>query len=201
MNGFHEVRFPEKISYGAQGGPKYAVEITKTKAGYEQRNLNIPEGLCQYDVAHGVKKRQQYNELLAFFRARKGKLYGFRYKDWLDYKAFDQTIGIGDGSTTTFQLIKTYADDVGTDIRTINKPVPNTVIVYVNGILYSTDDWSCDYTTGLITFTTAPIKAAAITADFEFDVPVRFDIDQMAASYDDFQAINWKNISLVEVLL
>lgn len=200
MNGFHEVRFPEKISYGAQGGPEYAVDITKTKAEYEQRNLTRPEGLCKYDVTQGVKRRRQYDELLTFFRARKGKLYGFRYKDWLDYKAFDQTIGTGDGTTTSFQLTKIYADEAGYDIRIISKPVQNTVIIYLNGIFSPTTDWSCDFTTGIITFVTPPASSAQITADFEFDVPCRFDIDQMAASFDDFQVINWQNISLVEVL-
>lgn len=194
MNGFHEIQFPADISYGASGGPAFAVDIVKTKAEIEQRNLNRPEGLCKYDVKHGVKNRSQYTRLLTFFRARKGKTYGFRYKDWFDYQAFGQ--GLGTGTVAEYQLIKTYADEGGFDVRIIRKPVQGTLKVYLDGS--PTSNFTCDYTTGILRFPSPP--GQVVTVDFEFDVPVRFDLDQMAASYDEFQIISWDNISLVEVL-
>lgn len=199
---FHEIRLPEDISYGAQGGPSYDVDIVTSKGKREQRNLNSQEGLCLYNVGYGVRSLAQYTALLSFFRARKGKTYGFRYKDWLDYTATNQTIGSADGSTNIYQLIKTYEDAYGTDTREIKKPVSGTLKVYVDGNVVT--DYVCDYTTGIITFASFHGTALApkiVTADFEFDVPCRFDIEQMAASYTEFQNVTWESITLVELIL
>ncbi len=55
--------------------------------------------------------------MIAFFEERRGRLHGFRFKDWSDYKscapsetlsALDQAIGTGDGAMAAFQLTKTY---------------------------------------------------------------------------------------------
>src|SRR5512132_3027493 len=62
----------------------------------------------RWDVASGLKKQAQIDELIAFFRARWGKAYGFRFKDWTDYKATGQFHGTGDGAIKTFQLVKHY---------------------------------------------------------------------------------------------
>ena len=86
MGGFHEVRFPDNIAYGATGGPEFATTVVVTGAGHEQRNVNWAEARGRWDVASGLKNQQQLDELIVFFRARKGRAYGFRFKDWTDYK-------------------------------------------------------------------------------------------------------------------
>jgi uncharacterized protein (TIGR02217 family) len=108
MTGFHEVRFPDNIAYGATGGPEFAATVVVTGAGHEQRNVDWAEARGRWDVGSGLKNQEQLDELIAFFRARKGKAYGFRFKDWTDYKATDQLIGTGDGAIKTFQLVKRY---------------------------------------------------------------------------------------------
>ena len=45
----------------------------------------------------------------------------------------------------------------------------------------------------------APGVAAAITADFEFDVPARFDTDVMNATLDDYGVHTWGAIPVVEL--
>ena len=101
MTGFHEVRFPDNIAYGATGGPEFATTVVVTGAGHEQRNVDWAEARGRWDVASGLKNQAQLDELIAFFRARKGKAYGFRFKDWTDYKATGQLIGTGDGANKT----------------------------------------------------------------------------------------------------
>jgi uncharacterized protein (TIGR02217 family) len=108
-------------------------------------------------VASGLKKQTQLDTLIAFFRARKGRAHGFRFKDWTDYKATAQALGTGNGTITTFQLIRTYSSGGSTDVRTITKPVAGTVKVYLAGVLQASG-WSVNTTTGVITFTTAPRK-------------------------------------------
>ena len=43
MTGFHEVRFPDNIAYGATGGPEFATTVVATSAGHEKRNVNWAE--------------------------------------------------------------------------------------------------------------------------------------------------------------
>lgn len=195
---FDDVRFPTDIAYGSGGGPEYSTDIVETLGGYEQRNSNWSESRAHYNVAHGVKSEAQLEALIAFFRARKGRAKAFRFKDWTDYKATAQAIATGNGSATQFQLIKTYTSGAVTATRTITKPVSGTVKLYLAGV-EQLSGVSTDPLTGIVTFSAAPGNGVAITADFEFDVPVRFETDRLSASLDEYGVSSWRDIPLVEV--
>jgi uncharacterized protein (TIGR02217 family) len=195
---FIETRFPTDIAYGSVGGPQYSTDIVITQSGYEQRNANWSQARAQYNVAHGVKTQAQLDALIAFFRARKGRADGFRFKDWTDYQVTAQAIGTGNGTTTVFQLVRTYINGGITETRTIKKPVSGTVNIYLNSVLQSSG-YVLDTTTGLVTFITAPANGVAITADFQFDVPVRFDTDRLAATIDSYGSRSWHDIPIVEI--
>lgn len=196
---FVEVAFPSDIAYGSSGGPEYSTEIVITHSGYEQRNINWAQARARYNVAHGIKTQAQLDALIAFFRARKGRADGFRFKDWSDYRAAAQVIGTGNGSNKIFYLVKTYTSGSITETRSITKPVVGTLAVYVNSVLQAGSSYSLDSATGKITFVTAPANAAIITADFEFDVPVRFDTDRLSATLDSYSVNSWNDIPLVEI--
>jgi len=195
---FHEVQFPNDIAYGATGGPEFATSVVATASGYEQRNINWSSARGRWDVASGLKKQTQLDALVAFFRARKGRAHGFRFKDWTDYKATGQAVGTGNGTITTFQLIRTYSSGGATDVRTITKPVAGTVKVYLAGV-QQMSGWSVNTTTGVITFSTAPGNGVAVSADYEFDVPVRFDTDRMAVTIEQVNLHQWSGIPIVEI--
>lgn len=196
---FIEVAFPSDIAYGSSGGPEYSTDIVITHGGYEQRNVNWSQARAKYNVAHGVKTQSQLDALIAFFRARKGRAVGFRFKDWSDYKVTAQVIGTGNGTNTAFQLVKTYISGGITETLTITKPVVGTVNVYIAGVLQTSTAYALDTTTGIITFTTAPASSAIITADFQFDVPARFDTDTLSAKLDSYGVNSWSNIPILEV--
>lgn len=194
---FHEIRFPTEISYGSTGGPEYSTDVIITNSGHEQRNVNWAEARARYNVAHGVKTAEQLAELLAFFRARKGRAFGFRFKDWADFKASNENIGTGNSSKTQFQLIKKYESSV-TVTRNINKPVNGTVSVYKDNVL-QTGGYSVNYATGVVTFTAAPTTGVIVKATCEFDVPVRFDTDRLSARLESYGVSSWTDIPLVEL--
>ncbi len=164
---FVEVRFPADIAYGSAGGPEYNTDVVINQGGYEQRNINWSQARARYNVAHGVKTQDQLDALIAFFRARKGRADGFRFKDWTDYRATGQNIGTGNGSNTQFQLIKRYLSGSVSETRTISKPVAGTVAIYLGGILQATSSYSVNYSSGVVTLTTAPAAGALVSADFE----------------------------------
>ena len=198
MADFHEVRFPPDISYGAVGGPGWSTSVVTTVSGHERRNANWSQARGKWNVAHGLKKREQVAALIAFFRARMGRAYGFRFKDWTDHQALAQTLGTGDGSTKSFQLVKRYASGGEVVIRIVTKPVAGTVKLYRDGV-QATSGWSVDTATGIATFTTAPAAGVTVTADFEFDVPARFDTDQMELTIETYELGSWSQIPVVEI--
>jgi uncharacterized protein (TIGR02217 family) len=198
MTGFHEIRFPDNIAYGATGGPEFATTVIVTGAGHEQRNVNWAEARGRWDVGSGLNNQQQLDALIAFFRARKGKAFGFRFKDWTDFKATEQLLGTGDDSTITFQLIKLYPSGSAVESRTIAKPVAGTVQIFLDGV-EQLSGWYVDVTTGVVTFTSPPTQNIDVTADFEFDVPVRFDTDHMAVTIETYKLHHWQQIPIVEL--
>jgi len=205
---FHEIRFPDNISRGARGGPERRTQIVELASGDEERNASWANSRRRYDAAYGVRRADDLAAVVAFFEARNGRLYGFRWKDWGDYKsclpsgipsATDQPIGTGDGATTAFQLIKAYISGAQTWTRAITKPVAGTVTVALDGIDQASG-WSLNTTTtGLVTFTAPPPGGGAITAGFEFDVPVRFDTDQLDVIHDIERLGSITSIPLIEV--
>jgi uncharacterized protein (TIGR02217 family) len=81
------------------------------------------------------------------FRARRGRAYGFRFKNWTDYKAAGRLLGTGDDVLTQFQLVKHYPSGTVIEDRTITTPVAGTVKVYLNRV-ERLSGWSVDTTTG-----------------------------------------------------
>lgn len=213
MPAFHEIQFPGKISYGSTGGPKRLTQIVGLKSGFEERNQTWAHSRRKYNAGIGVQKLggtpQAIQMVLQFWEARSGPLYGFRWKDWTDFTSHfggwrvspafdDQTIGAGDGVTTTFQLVKSYEDTAGTYVRPINKPVSGTVLIGLGGVNQASG-WTVDTTTGIVTFDTAPGNGVQVSAGYEFDVPVRFDEDELELSVDAFDAGSVPAIDVIEI--
>jgi uncharacterized protein (TIGR02217 family) len=204
---FHEVRFPDNIGRGARGGPERRTQIVELASGAEERNASWANSRRRFDVAYGIRRADDLAAVVAFFEARNGRLHGFRFKDWADYKSGipsqapgpqDQLIGTGDGSTTAFQLVKHYASGGQTWTRAIAKPVTGSVRIALGGV-EQPSGWSVDTTTGVVTFSAAPGAGVAITAGFEFDVPVRFDTDVLDVRLDFERLGAITSIPLLEI--
>lgn len=204
---FHEIRFPDSISRGAKGGPERRTRIVELASGDEERNASWANSRRRYDVSYGVRRADDLAAVVAFFEARNGRLHAFRFKDWSDYKSClpsaqpaptDQIIGTGNGSTTTFALTKTYASGAQSWARAILKPVAGTVTVSLNRVAQGSG-WSVNTTTGIVTFAVPPTTGTVIRAGFEFDVPVRFDTDELPVTLDIERTGSIPSIPLIEV--
>jgi uncharacterized protein (TIGR02217 family) len=201
MTAFHEVQFPTGISEGATGGPVFKTEIVATASGFEQRNQNWSKARGSWDIGTGIKSRTDFQDVLEFFYARKGRLHGFRFKDWADYSGtLEVLVAAAAGGETTAQLVKTYTDSGGSYIRTIYKPTSGSLSVYKNGsgtplggVTYST-------VTGIVTFPSLT-AADVLRATYEFDVPVRFEMDDLRLQLTKFDIGDVPSINLVELRL
>ncbi|MEO1563900.1 MAG: DUF2460 domain-containing protein [Pseudomonadota bacterium] len=206
---FHDVRFPTDLSFGAVGGPQSKTEIVTLVNGYEERNTPWSASRRRYDVGLAMRSVDALADVIAFFEARRGPLYGFRWKDWADYKSCppsrtvhfeDQVLGVGDDAQTVFQLRKSYASGDFSNARDIKKPVEGTVFLGISGdAMLDQDQYDLDYVNGLVTLAEPLPEGATLTAGFEFDVPVRFEQDQLDLSVDHIEAGHVPSIPLVEI--
>jgi uncharacterized protein (TIGR02217 family) len=206
-SGFHDVRLPVDLSFGATGGPEWRTDIVELASGREVRNTTWSASRRRYDVGLGLRALSDLEDILAFFEARRGPLFGFRMRDWLDWKscsvdetpdAGDQLLGHGDGTRTVFQLRKVYQSGEQQIWRDITRPVAQSVRVAVGDVeLFS--GFTIDPGSGEVVFDVPPAEGAAVAAGFEFDVPVRFEGSSIVTSLSRFAAGEVPSIPLVEV--
>lgn len=171
---FNETRLLDCVSYGSQFGQEFNTRITALKSGKERRNANWTLPLGRYSVSYQALVPEDHPLVRGAHMACMGSLIAFRFKDWTDYQAQRQQIGVGTGSPQTLQLVKNYPFGPISLARMIKKPVPGTVVIFGYDLPL---DAAVDYTTGLVTVT-AP-TGAPITWSGEFDVPVRFESDRL----------------------
>jgi uncharacterized protein (TIGR02217 family) len=136
MTAFHEVLFPLDVALKSAGGPERRTDVVVLGSGREERNARWAHSRRRYDAGYGVKTFDALSQVVAFFEERRGRLYGFRWRDRLDNTSAapdvavsptDQAIGTGDGTSATFQLVKTYGSIYSPYQRPIAKPVAGSV--------------------------------------------------------------------------
>lgn len=205
---FDEIRFPDEIAYGSSGGPMRKTQIVNLASGFEQRNTPWSSSRRKFDISFGIKSYDQLLEVIEFWEARHGQLYGFRFKDYSDFKScppsqtasnIDQTIAIADGVSNFYQITKTYASGSRSYVRDIKKPVTDTVVISLDDVTLAPSEYTVDYTTGIITFDNIPPLDTVIKAGYEFDVPVRFDADSIITNLANFEKGNLDAIQLIEI--
>lgn len=215
---FHEVRLPVEVERGASGGPGFLTTVSVLNSGKEQRNSLWEDDRGRWDIGFGVQTREDALAVRDFFYARRGRFHGFRFRDWSNYQTSDlgadarapagmasvsDGIAEADGIETDFQLHYTYSDTAAFSYtKKIVKPVNDANFkIYVNGALIDSADYTMDFSTGIVTFDTAPEYNSDVTWQGTFDLPVRFDTDQLQIVVTTKEVISQPNIPIVELKL
>ena len=223
---FDEVQFPTSQDWGFTGGPKFKTTVFISKGGHEQRNEDWSTTRGEYRVGYGLEEPADWEALAVFFRARNGRSRGFRFKDWNDFRADmsetasngiafgkdDVTQNVQNSANVTFQLTKAYTSGSVTHVRTIAKPIITTIQFWLDtgggpteftrvASSPAASEFSVASATGLITLNAANAPAVSddLYWDGEFDVPVRFDTDQMDMEQEFFELVNWRGLPIVEI--
>lgn len=201
---FHAVRFPLDVALGAQGGPQRLTDVVTLASGREERNARWADARRRYNAGYGIKSRADMLLVLDFFEERRGRFHSFLWRDALDHSSnpsggapgrLDQALGVGDGETRAFRLVKRYGAQFDPYRREITRPVEGSVIVAVDGAAVS----GFSVEAGLVTLDAAPGAGAAVSAGFLFDVPVRFDTDRLDVELSGFDAAHVPSIPVIEV--
>lgn len=191
---FYEVEAPTAYSFGSSGGRMWSTTDNKGFSGWTQWNENWQFPLAEWtinlrsglNVPVGISLAD-FNACYAFFVNMRGKARGFRFLAPGDNTATGQPIGTGDGTTTVFQLQRTYSIFGDSVAIPITKPIMSSVVDYLGNALADTvvvyDAGSpvsktVDITTGQVTLAAAPAAGHAITADFQFHFPCHFMTDK-----------------------
>ena len=198
MSDFHNVNLPSYIEIFAVATIEFSTICASTKSGREVRNAISLRPKRTYQLKDCRLSRTQFEIFNSFFYARCGKRYAFRLKDHFDYKVKKQLIGKGDGSIKEFQLVKIYQDSKAPYIREITKPLGKSVSIFTDEDKIVPEE--INLKTGKIKLSNALSENAELFANFEFDVPVRFDKDSFQYSFNQDGTISLDDVRLVEVL-
>jgi uncharacterized protein (TIGR02217 family) len=206
VQAFDDVDFPIALGRQASVEPGFSTAVVTTAAGFEQRNADWSDARMRYDAGLGVRSEADIEDLISFFRARRGAARAFRFRDPFDDSsngmtdaptATDQLLGEGDGVATRFQLVKRYGEGEEALERRITRPVAESVMLAVDGVVAATG-WVLDESGGVV-FDVAPVDGAVVTAGFRFDVSVRFEEDRLNVSRSTFLAGEAASVPLIEV--
>lgn len=198
---FYPVEMNICPSYGWQGGPSIDVLIKRLVSGREKRKPQSFVRLHSYVLPFQNVTSLEYLEYVkSAFMALGGPTDSFLVKDYGDYIADNEPLGLAPSGTTPVQLLRTYTFGTASHSRVITKPVAAGFVLRQNGIVKA---GTLNTLTGMFTPTTAWTLGAVLTWDGEFRVPVRFDQMTLQSTIDnrnpDGFIVNG-SASLVEVI-
>lgn len=206
--GIHDVRLPEDIEKGAQGGAmRFFTNVNQVDSGQERRDVRWSLALGRWDVGYGIRGPAQYDPLIAFFASRRGRAFAFRFKDWLDYRLSTpaQPLTIRFPSQGSAQGIsKPYVHDgdlANAYYRRITHPVLDSLRFNRTdtGAAVSPTAFEWDEEEFRLNLVAPGIQSIEVNVSGDFDVPVRFDTDHLEATYELFNAASHPDIPIVEV--
>jgi len=169
---FIEQRLLDCVAYGSEFGHEFKTRIVTLESGHERRASLWSLPLGRYSIRYQLIKPEHHQAVRHAHLVCRGSAIAFRFKDWLDYQASHEALGVADGTLQTLQLTKAYSFGAQTLHKPIKKPV--AVQVFAGG---SPVPFALDYSSGQVTLT-AP-AGSVLTWSGEFDVPVRFASDRL----------------------
>lgn len=196
---FINVRLPTQVEINAVRRETEPVDIVKTDGGFEVRNARHATGLFQYDVSFpaGDYDGTIIKAVKDMFKASRGGLYPFRFRDWdpENHLLTNEVIGTKNGSQTAFQITKTWTVGGQSQVRNITRPV-SPLTVKLDGVTTGSG-YSIDYATGILTFSSGA-GSQVVSVSGVYDIPVRFDLSFQATGMASFLE-HIDSLTLVEV--
>lgn len=189
------------VAYPIVRTPQWATTIQQNISGREVRIANqiVPTWRWEltYNILRSAAAYNEYQQLVGFFNKLQGQFDTFLYQDVDDNAITGQALGLGDGTTTAFQLVRSFGGFI--------EPIlaPHVVSkVYLNGVNqpsgWSVSNWGAA-SPGVITFTTPPGSGVAVSADFTYYWPCRMDSDSLAFNLMMQSMYELKKFSFVSV--
>lgn len=175
-------RISECVSSQFTGGPRYRTDTVPLDNGRQVRNRRWRYPKHEYAAEFLNFTAEERDEVLRFMHAAGGSWLAFRFKDWMDFEAVNESLAPVIGTQTPLQLVKTYTAGGHSSQRVIQAIV--TATVRRNG---SPVAGTLDLELGLFT-PSANWVAGTFTWSGEFDVWVHFTEDYNPFTASDMDA-------------
>jgi uncharacterized protein (TIGR02217 family) len=206
----HEVLLDPCYSAGARGGPEFSTAIISCPSGFRQRNINRQDHIGRWAINYDLLDEDALLDLYNFFLARQGMAYLFRFlppefNTIADANAHQ--FAVGDGVTTTFNLVTRHVSGPTTYTHRVTKPmaggltyVPgaSTIKIFKDSVL-QTSGVTVSSTTGAVTFSVAPANGAVLSWSGTFHLPVSFGRDTFDGTFD-LGGVSGFGIEIIESL-
>jgi uncharacterized protein (TIGR02217 family) len=172
--------------------PTFTTKIQTSVGMSEVRAAFSPYPRRRYTLTYNFLRDwgalTELKTLYGFYCQMQGAFDTFLYDDPEDDSVTSQLIGTGDGSTTAFQLVRTYGG--------FTEPVYNPHAapqIFVNGVLKTL---GIDYTitNGVVTFAVAPGIGLPVTWTGTYYWRCRFEQDTLA--FEELANLVWKQSSM-----
>lgn len=177
---FIDTRLNDHYRYGFVGGPRWNTLVVDIASGRNRRTKKWAMPHHEFTADYAAFNPQEKASLLNAFMAAGGAFSAFRFKDWNDYQAVDQEIGVGDGTTNPMQLVRNYKFGPTTYTRAITLPLNAVIQDADNNVIAAT----VNPLTGMAT-PAAPWPAKTLRWNGQFDVRARF-----AEDFNPFTAVS-----------
>ncbi|MFA5662405.1 DUF2460 domain-containing protein [Castellaniella sp.] len=200
---FKNVRLSDRVLVGAIGGPGFKTLVRETASGTEYRNIVWRRQRGKWEIGY-TDDHEKIKEIVSFFHIMQGRAYGFRFKDWSDYEV-DNAFAVADGFTSQFQATKIYQFGEYQYPRALTRlvaPVDVTVVMPPpegDDPPYPIPAWSVNLDTGIIAFTQALPYGATVAVKAQFDIPARFDIDELPIEMVTQDISRLESVPIVEI--
>ena len=181
-----------KLAWPVVRTPQWDTDVQVSIAGKRTAYARRAFPIYVYELKFNVLRADanlEWQTLFAFYNSVLGRANLFIYNDPADGTASATSFGTGDGATTAFQLTRPI---VGTGVSWVD-PVfcpTGTPQIFIAGVLQSTPTNYSISATGLVTFTSAPAAAAALTWTGTYGWFCRFDED--SEPFENFMYQFWR---------
>lgn len=125
-------RLNDCVSQQFTGGPRFKTNTVLMDSGDEVRNRRWVYPKHEYSAQFLNFNEADRDDIIAMQHVAAGSWLDFRFKDWMDFTATDETLAPVVGTTTPVQLIKTYTKGAFTSQRIIQAVL--TATIYRNGV-------------------------------------------------------------------
>ncbi len=180
------------LAWGVSKAPQFTTRVQVAASGRELRANFSAYPKYTFKLAYEVLRRQEYEQLLGFFLARRGSWDSFLFTDPDDNRASNQLLGAGDGNRTRFQLLRTLGGFVE-PVENVNAITTVTAggVVQYPGTHYNLSP------TGILLFRSAPLLGAEVRWSGSFYYRCRFTTD--VTEYNKFMTELWdmKRLELI----
>lgn len=182
------------LAFSVHKRPQFNTRISEAASGHEIRNALMDYPRWEFELTYEFLEDSSGAEsslktIMGFFLSRQGSFDSWLFKDPDDYKVEGGLLGIADGVSPGFYLLR-YIGDFGEPVGQVD--TTNTINVYADGVLVDPGDYTV-VLPNLIEFDSAPANGVEVTADFQFFFACRFIEDSM-----DFEKFSDKLWNLQE---